>query len=302
MRARQGPRPSKRDSDISHNGSTPPDREQGHGRSGGTGFDLDDGAPLKPHRLIFEQETHEAVGELQRPAVGLLASGLVAGFGVGLGVLAAVIVLTHFDGVRDGLLARFLLANALAIGFIVVIMAHTDLFTEYTTIAIFPVLTGQATLSELARLWGLIYVSNLAGTAAFAALLIALGPELGFLDRGAASALAQRFGIHPWWAVTLSALLAGWLMGLLSWLITASRETISQICIIWLITGTIAFAHLHHAVSVSVEGFLALFAGGGLGVWQFLHALCWTTLGNAVGGILFAVMIRYSALLGADED
>jgi formate-nitrite transporter family protein len=295
-------RGTHREERVSYRGRAPGEGERGHGRSALSERDYDASSPLKPHRVIFEQETHEAVGELRRPTAGLLASGFVAGFGVGLGVLAAVIVLAHFDGVRDGLFARFLLANALAIGFIVVIMAHTDLYTEYTTIAIFPVLTGQATIAALARLWVLIYLSNLAGSALFAGLLVAVGPQLGFLDLPAATELAERFAAHGWWVILLSSLLAGWLMGLLSWLITASRETISQICVIWLITGTIAFAHLHHAVSVSLEGFLALFATGGRGLGPFAYTLAWTTLGNAIGGILFAVMIRYSALMGEEQS
>jgi formate-nitrite transporter family protein len=261
----------------------------------------DSDSPLKPHRLIFEQETHEALGELQRPAAGLIASGLVAGFGIGLGVLSAAVVLAHMEGAAENLFGRFLLANALAIGFIVVIMAHTDLYTEYTTIALFPVLTGQASVSSLARLWLLIYLANLVGTAVFAGCLVVLGPRLGVFDPAAAAGMGERLAAHGPFTIILSAFLAGWLMGLLSWLITASRETVSQILMIWLVTGAIAFAHLHHAVSVSIEGFLALFASGGLSAAAFAHALAWTTLGNALGGIVFAVMIRYSVLLARDE-
>jgi formate-nitrite transporter family protein len=256
---------------------------------------------LKPHRLIFEQETREAVDELRRPVIGLLASGLVAGMGIGLSLLAAAIVLSHLDGPPHGLLARFLLANAFTIGFIVAIMAHTDVFTEYTTIAIFPVLTGQATLPALARLWALIYVGNMIGVALFAWMLAVLGPELRILDVQRVAELSYRLGADAWWAIALSALLAGWLMGMLSWLITASRDTISQILVIWLITGAIGFAHLHHAISAALEGAFALFAPVGVTAIELARALAWTTLGNAAGGLLFAVMIRYSVLL-EDRD
>lgn len=52
---------------------------------------------------------------------------------------------------------------------------------------------------------------------------------------------------HPGWVILLSGVLAGWLMGLLSWLVAASRDTIGQIFIVALVTTAIGIAHLHHA-------------------------------------------------------
>jgi formate-nitrite transporter family protein len=253
--------------------------------------------PFKSHRLIFDQETTQAVEELQRPARGLLISGLMAGFGIGLGVLAAAGVLALGADDLPPILLRLLAASAFTIGFIVVIMARTDLFTEYTTIAILPVLVGRVAVSALARLWGLVYVSNLAGAAAFALVVVSLGPYLDVFDPPAVMQLIRPMLEAPWFVVFLSASLAGWLMGLLSWLVTAGRESLSQIVFIWLITGVIAFAHLPHAVSGGIELFVILFAPGTERIGNIGRVLGWTTLGNAVGGVLFAVLIRWSVLI-----
>ncbi len=59
----------------------------------------------------------------------------------------------------------------------------------------------------------------------------------------------------------LSAILEGWLMGLLAWLVAAARETISQLFIIWLITASIGIAHLHHCIVGNVEVLAGLFSG-----------------------------------------
>jgi formate/nitrite transporter FocA (FNT family) len=48
-----------------------------------------------------------------------------------------------------------------------------------------------------------------------------------------------------------SAVLAGWLMGLLAWLVAAARETISQLVLVALVTWMIGFARLHHSIAVA---------------------------------------------------
>jgi formate-nitrite transporter family protein len=253
--------------------------------------------PFKSHRLIFDQETMQAVEELERPARGLLISGGLAGFGIGLGVLVGAGVLALGADDLPHLVLRLLVANALTIGFIVVIMARTDLFTEYTTIAILPVLTGRAAVSALARLWGLVYVSNLAGAAAFALVFVSLAPYLEAFHAPAVGLLIRPILDAPSYAVFLSASLAGWLMGLLSWLVTAGRESVSQVVFIWLITGVIAFAHLPHAISGGIELLVILFSRTGESLGNVARVLGWTTMGNAAGGVLFAILIRSSVLI-----
>src|SRR5690606_33226614 len=135
------------------------------------------------------------------------------------------------------------------VGFIIVILAHTDLFTEYTTLAILPVLTGRARTRALARLWSFVYLGNMTGAAIFAFLLARLGTGMEIIELHALEEIAGRLIDHPWWAILLSATLVGWLMGLLSWLIASADETVSRILFIWIVTGAIGLGHLHHSVT-----------------------------------------------------
>ncbi|HVL34771.1 MAG TPA: formate/nitrite transporter family protein [Burkholderiales bacterium] len=180
-------------------------------------------------------------------------------------------------------------------------MAHTDLFTEYTTIAILPVLTGQARLRALARLWGLVYAGNMAGAALFAVLLAMLGPALGVVEREPLEKLARGFLAAPWDVMLLSAVLAGWLMGLLSWLVAAAQETISQIVFIWLVTGLIGLAHLHHSITSTLDVLAAMLMGADIPAGALLGMVAIATLGNALGGLVFAALIRFSLVLGRSE-
>jgi formate-nitrite transporter family protein len=270
-----------------------PDREQGeaHGQP-----------PLKPYREIFEQEIYQAEEELKRPTVGLATSGLAAGLGVGVSALAMAAVVAAMGGDVHDSTTRFLAANAFTVGFIIVILAHTDLFTEYTTIAIMPILSRRASLTALARLWGLVYVWNLIGAALFAAFLAILAPALGIAPAETFHQLAQLLVGHPWWVILLSAVLAGWLMGTLSWLIAASRDTVSQIVFVWLIAGIIGFAHLHHPITGALEVGVSLLLGSGVTIADGAVMLLWSTVGASLGGILFAVVISYGHRLDEPES
>jgi formate-nitrite transporter family protein len=251
--------------------------------------------PFKPHERIFEQEVQEAKEDLGRPAHAQLISGFMAGVGVGFSVLLISTILALSPDDFPELYTRLLLANAYAAGFVLVIMGRADLFTEYTTIALLPVLTGDAAIGALMRFWGIVYTANLIGGGLLAVGLAGIGPELGILAPDALGDLARRLTDHHWWVICLSATFAGWLMGLLSWLVVAGRESISQILFIWLIAGIIGFSHLHHSITGAVEVFTATLTSQ-VAPEQLLHFLLWTTVGNIVGGVLFAVLIRYSVL------
>jgi formate-nitrite transporter family protein len=248
---------------------------------------------LKPHRSILEAEIRQAEGELRRPTHGLFVSGVLAGLGAGTSVFLMAVVLTLSGDALPEPLTALLVANAFTVGFIIVILSQVDLFTEYTTIAVLPVLTGRAGLPELMRLWGLVYIGNQVGAIAFAAFIVVLGPALGVATPAAFRVLGETMAHHGWLAISMSGLLAGWLMGVLSWLVAASRDTISQVFFIWMVTVTIGLGGLHHSVTGSAEVMAAVFARQGLTGFDFGHFLLWTTLGNSVGGILFAVLIRY---------
>jgi formate-nitrite transporter family protein len=67
------------------------------------------------------------------------------------------------------------------------------------------------------------------GRHVIAAVISQVGPRLGVIEIDALGEIASRLLQHEWWIVLLSAIAAGWLMGILAWLVVASRETVSQI-------------------------------------------------------------------------
>jgi formate/nitrite transporter FocA (FNT family) len=145
----------------------------------------------------------------------------------------------------------------------------------------------------LLRLWGLVFAANMIGAAAFAWLATLIGPALGVIDPRVFGSIARRLTEHPGPTILLSGVLAGWLMGLLSWLVAAGRDTISQIVLVWLVTTAIGFANLHHVILGTAEVLAGVFSGQGIGVADFGRFVLWATLGNALGGTVFVALVKY---------
>ncbi|HEX4148865.1 MAG TPA: formate/nitrite transporter family protein, partial [Pirellulales bacterium] len=226
--------------------------------------------------------------------------GLSAGLDIGFSPFLVAVMLTLVETQFSKPVTEILAANMYAIGFIFVVLGRSELFTEQTTLAVLPVLNGRSSWGGLLRLWGIVYCANMVGTSIFAGLIVLIGPMSGTIALRVLGESARAHSEHPALAIFMSALLAGWLMGLLSWLVTAARDTISQIVIVWLITSAIGFAHLNHVIVGSVQMFAALYVGlstpGDVG-----HFILWATLGNIVGGSVFVGLLKYSHAGWADS-
>lgn len=264
---------------------------------------LDEPAPKKASAQILQHEIKESQESIDRPTARLFVSGLSAGLDIGFSLLLMAVMKTAVDkgGLPEAareMVSNMLVANMYAIGFIIVVLGRSELFTEQTTLAVLTVLNRQASLAELVRVWIVVYVANLIGAALFAALAVFIGPPLGVVDRSAFGDIALAVTAHPSWVIFWSAVLAGWLMGLLSWLVAAARDTISQIVIVWIITTVIGFAHFHHVVVGSVEVLAGVFAGDRVTWADYGHFLLWTSLGNALGGPFFVAVIKFGHASG----
>lgn len=258
--------------------------------------------PQKSYQKILEQETTEGLKELERDAFGLLISSFSAGLDISFSLLLMGVMLTLVRGQVSRPLGEILVANMYSIGFILVILGRSELFTEHTTRAVYPVLTGYASPGTLLKLWALIFAGNIAGTAIFAKLTTVIGPAMGVIDVEAFGELGRRIVGHPWWVVLVSAILAGWLMGLLSWLVTAGRDTISQVFFVWLIASAIGLCHLPHAIVGTAEVLASVFARQGVTLGGYGFFLLWATMGNIAGGVFFVALLKYSHVIRGGRE
>lgn len=248
----------------------------------------------KPYRTILKQEIDAGLAELNRPPSGLFLSSLSAGLDLGFSVLLMAATLSLLGPTALGALgAELALASTYAIGFILVILGRSELFTEHTALAVLPVLDGRSGLRQLSRVWALVFGGNMLGAFLFAVLIWWVAPTLHIVEPWAVTMIAERAVEHEWWAMLTSAILAGWLMGELAWLLAAVRDTISQIACVFIVTSLIGFTQLHHVVVGSVEVFAGLLVSDTISIGDVLRFLVITAAGNALGGVVFVAIIKY---------
>lgn len=244
---------------------------------------------------IFQEQIDMGLTEHHRSPQGLFVSSLAAGLEVGFTLfLSGVLYTLLYPHISEHAM-HLVISFAYPIGFIFVIIGRSELFTEHTTLAVIPVLRGSASMNSLARLWGIIYVGNLIGGYVMAMILSGLGPTMGIISENAFYHLAHNMVKYDWLVILGSSIIAGWLMGQLSWLVTSSQETISRIFIIILVTSLIGLGGLHHSIVGSIEVFAGVLASR-IEVTDYFHFQFWTTIGNVIGGVVFVSVIKFSTI------
>ena len=247
----------------------------------------------KTSRTILDSILDSALHEMNRERSGLLLSGFSAGLDIGFGPLLMAVVLTLSPGGYGDLGTELLLASVYSVGFVFVILGRSELFTEHTMLAVIPVIDGQASLGRLGRLWGLVYAGNLIGGLCFTLLAVLLTPGLGVVEAAAFEEIALKLVTHDLQWLFVGGVFAGWLMGLLAWLITAAQETTGRLLMVFIVTATIGMLHLPHSIAGNVEVLFGLFSSPAITVADYLAFLSLATVGNAVGGGIFVAALKY---------
>jgi formate/nitrite transporter FocA (FNT family) len=228
--------------------------------------------------------------EIERPAAALLWSALASGLAIGFSFLAAAFA-SHLVSDQYRTAAA---AAAYPLGFIFVIMARSELFTENTLVPVVPFLERRdgETFRKLMRLWALLLVGNLVGATIFAWALARtpmVEPALHeALSRLATEAVSDGFG-----RVLYSGVFAGWLIALLAWLLASTTYTGAQIAFIWLCTAPIHALGFKHSIAGSIEAFYLAWDGKAGWADMLADFVVPSVLGNAIGGVLLVALLNY---------
>ncbi len=251
---------------------------------------------LKAGEQILKDQVRTSLTEYRRNSKSLFISSFSAGLEVGFSVLLMGTLYTTFgDRLSEGGMG-LALALAYPIGFVFVIIGRSELFTEHTTLAVLPVLNRTVGITNLLRLWAIVFVGNLLGGYLFSFILVKVGPGMGTVSLDAIHHIAEEMTQYNWWLTLSSGIFAGWLMGLLSWLIASSRDTISRILVIILVTSVIGICGLHHSIVGSIEVFSGFISSPNVTLSDYFHFQLWATVGNIIGGTVFVAILKYGQL------
>lgn len=248
----------------------------------------------RDYRTILRLQVEEGLTELERPLHGQFLSALSCGLILGIGVFGILMFTTVLGPTIGEGWARLLGSIAYTFGFVLAIMSQTELFTEHTTLAVFPVLSGEATVGSLGQLWAVVFTGNIVGGALFAGFVFVSGPALHLVDNRVFVDGATTFIELSTTGVFTGGIIAGWLMALLSWILTSVRDSISRIVVIGICTFPIGFGHLPHCVAGNIEVIAGMLAGAKISVLGWAQFLTITTAGNVVGGVVFVALLNYS--------
>ena len=248
-------------------------------------------APLRP-LVIHEIVRAEGLAELKRPAAALLWSGLAAGLSMGFSFIAQALLQSN---VGEGPGGAAVASLGYAVGFMVVVLARQQLFTESTLTAALPALhDGEvATWLRVLRLWSLVFAANILGTWIIAAVL-AFGHPLPPETAPALARLAAETVSHPFLNTLLRAVLAGWLIALMVWLLPSAGT--ARILIIALLTWLVAFAKLSHIIAGSTEAAFGVLTGASPFSAYVMSFLVPTLIGNTIGGVGLVAMLNHAPI------
>jgi formate-nitrite transporter family protein len=252
---------------------------------------LDQQRPGNPSDDPAAEEKDEALDRivllgaprLQRTWYDLLATAVVAGVEIGFGVLALLTV-KHATG------SLLLGSVAFSVGFVALLLGHSELFTEGFLVPVTTVAAGAASWWQLVRLWIGTLVGNLAGGWVVAWLIVTGLPELrettitSGTEFAASSLTSRTFAL---------AVLAGAAITLLTRMQNGTENDVAKMLACVAIAFVIVGGGLFHSILDSILVFGALHAGApGIGYGNWLWWFAWTVAGNMLGGLGLVTLLR----------
>ncbi|EKK4016415.1 formate/nitrite transporter family protein [Cronobacter sakazakii] len=241
---------------------------------------------------IHEHIRQDGEKEMERDAMALFWSAIAAGLSMGASLLAKGIFHVHLEGIPGGFLLESL---GYTFGFIIVIMARQQLFTENTVTAVLPVMqnpTGTNMLLLL-RLWGVVLLGNIIGTG-LAALAFEFMPIFDETTRDAFVTIGMEVMHNTPGEMFANAIISGWIIATMVWMFPSAGA--AKIVVIILMTWLIALGNTTHIVVGTVE-ILYLVFNGTIHWGEFFWPFALPTLaGNIIGGTFIFALLSHAQI------
>lgn len=248
--------------------------------------------------VVHETVRYDGEEELHRPVSALAWSGLAAGMSMGFSLVAMALFRAYLpDRPWRPLIVRL----GYPMGFLIVIIARQQLFTENTLTAIIPLLAKRdlKTFARVIRLWTVVLIANLAGAHLFA-WVVATTPMFLPEVQSAMLALAKAAAAVTFGEAVLRGIFAGWLIAMVVWMLAAIDT--GRIAVIVFMTYIVGLASLTHIIAGSVEVLFLVMVGAKSWGSIAMGYLLPTLIGNIIGGVSLTAAINHAqAVAGRAE-
>jgi formate-nitrite transporter family protein len=248
-----------------------------------------------PGQVVYQAIYEEADHELGRDTPALAWSGVAAGLSMGFSMIAEAMLITHVPHARW---SPMLTKLGYTVGFLIVILGRQQLFTENTLTPVLPLLRkpSGSMLLNVGRLWAVVLLTNLAGgfILAWAAAHTAL---LSAEMRQACHDIGQEALQLPFLTVLLRAIVAGWLIATMVWLLPFAET--ARVWVIIIVSYLVGLGQFPHVIAGGVSN-LYLVASGEISLGRSLGSyLVPVVLGNCVGGVALVAALAHAQFMAA---
>jgi formate-nitrite transporter family protein len=247
---------------------------------------------------IYKQVAANARQELKRTNVALAISGFGGGAFMGFSALGTAIGVALLGTSPTAHLLSCLLYP---LGFIVVIIGRSQLFTENTLYPVALVLAEKREFWNTLRLWSIVLPCNILGALGFSALA-AWTPALEPRYVDALTYLGVQGLSHPASALFWSGVIGGWMIALAAWLVSGSHSITGSVMLIWLLTFPVGAGNFAHCVASSCEILVAVLTHHA-SWWAYAQWLGPAVAGNICGGVGLVTILEYGqAIYGKETE
>lgn len=242
--------------------------------------------------LLEDAVLFNATRKIANPPDKVLFLGMMAGFWVGLGGLAAV---SAAGGVPEAVrsewvsLPKFLIGTFFAFGLHFIVMFGGDLFTGNTMVLAIGYYNRVISLRSLLLNWFIVYIGNWAGT-----LLVAyfFGYLTGLFDHHQYRSFLNEL-VHTkleslsWGEIFLRAIPANTMVCMAYMLGIAARGASGKIIALWFPVVMFVVAGFEHCVANMFFTSLSLMYGAESSIGRLWYNQSAAVCGNVVGGTIF---------------
>ncbi|CAJ1503601.1 formate/nitrite transporter family protein [[Mycobacterium] burgundiense] len=231
----------------------------------------------------FNRTVDEGTQRLHRPWREVLITGFFGGTEVAMGVLAYLAVL---QATGNQLLAGL----AFSVGFLALLLGHSELFTEGFLVPVMTVVAKRGSVRQLLKLWGGTLAANLAGGWVIMWLIMTAYPKL----HAQTVESATHFVTAPLSAETIAlALLGGMVITLMTRMQHGTDSVPGKIAAAVAGAFLLAGLQMFHSILDSLLIFGALFTGDApFGYLDWLSWFGYTLVGNICGGLILVTLLR----------
>jgi formate/nitrite transporter FocA (FNT family) len=230
----------------------------------------------------FDRIVSEGAQRLHRTWREVLTTGLAGGVEVATGVVALLAVYAETS-------SHLLAGLAFSIGFIALLLARSELFTEGFLVPVTAVVAGRAGITQLGKLWAGTLVANLVGGWLVMWLVVHALPSLG--DTAVESAATFVEAPLDLRSVCLAVLAGSFITLMTRMQHGASSEAgkiVAAVAGAFLLAGLVLF----HSILDSLIIFGALHTGAPFGYGDWLAWFWYTALLNVAGGLFVVTFLR----------